>query len=218
MKTYRHVIAALITSVIGSVGLSIAVPAAASAASWDPVASDCHNGGVSGWSEYTWCWSKKKRINDNTPNIDIYAFRMTLSGNATSGEWMNRLWVEMDPRSTSPAMSWHSADPFKPDDAVESSGDCRNWTWTIGAAVGIVSGAYSESGSVCAKTIYTPKRYSEDGHHAAVLNKSNCWSAGVVKKVAASVLVRTGQGKVPLWDSSKHGMYVRNLQSGCSGY
>ena len=90
--------------------------------------SDCHNGGVSGASEYTWCWSKKKRVNDSTPNIDVFAFRMTLSGNAKPGWWLNKLWVEMDPRDTSPNQSWYSADPFKPDDAIESTSDCKGWS------------------------------------------------------------------------------------------
>jgi hypothetical protein len=106
----------------------VASTAPASAANWNLVDSDCHNGGVSGASEYTWCWSKKKRVNDSTPNIDVFAFRMTLSGNAKPGWWLNKLWVEMDPRDTSPNQSWYSADPFKPDDAIESTSDCKGWS------------------------------------------------------------------------------------------
>lgn len=215
---YRRRCAQLIASVAIVTGLVQGVPTVALAASWDPVSSDCHNGGVSGSSVYTWCWSKKKRINDNTPTSDVYAFRMTLAGNAVdSDDYLNRLWVEIDPRDSSPGMAWYSADPFKPDDAIESSSDCKTWTWSIGVSSGITA-AFSESGTVCARTIYTPKLYSERGHHAGVLNKSNCWGGGVVKKVAASVLVRTAQNRVPLWDTSKHGMYVRNTRDRCTDY
>jgi hypothetical protein len=70
---------------------------------------------------------------------------------------------------------------------------------------------------VCAKAVYTPKRYNEEGHHAGVYNKSNCWDADVVKKVAAGVLVKVNQGAVPLWDATKHGMGVRTSQDQCEG-
>ena len=190
---------------------------AAQAAGWNDAGGNCYNGGVSGNTSYLWCWDKKKRVNDSTPNIDVYAFHMSLSGEATSG-WLNRLWVEMDPRSTSPAQSWYSTNPRKPNQTYTTNTNCTDWTWTIGVDVG-VSAAYSESGTICSDKIeYEPVNNTEAGHHAGELWKSNCWGSGTTKRVTAAVLVKVAQGALPLWETDRHGMAQRTAQSNCTSY
>jgi hypothetical protein len=189
----------------------------AQAAGWKDVDGACHNGGVSGNTEYLWCWDKKKRVNDDTPNIDVFAFHMSLSGEATSGV-LNRLWVEMDPRSTSPTQSWYSTDPRKPNQSYTTNTNCKDWSWSIGYSAGITA-AYSESGTICSdKIVYEPVNNTEQGHHAGELWKSDCWGGGVTKRVTAAVLVKVAQGKVPLWDTSKHGMHQRTTRDTCRSY
>jgi hypothetical protein len=198
----------------------IAVPGfgtAAHAGEWRDVDNACHNGGVSGETEYLWCWDKKKRVLDSTPDYDVFAFHMSLSGEAVDG-WLNRLWVEMEPRDTSPTQSWYSTNPKRPNQTYTTDTGCTNWSWELGAGSGIAA-AYGESGTICSDRIeYEPVNRSAAGHHAGELWKSNCWASGTTKRVTAAVLVRVAPGKVPTWSAAKHGMHQRRIQATCEAY
>lgn len=188
-------------------------PAPAQAADWEDVGSNCYDDGVEGWTFYTWCWGKKKRLNDGSSTKDIYAFKMTSSGNSTDGKYLDKLWVEPDPRDTSPAMEWQGTDPFKPDQTYSTDTACLDWTLTIGG--GPVPAAFSVGGRVCDTESFGPKLYAEDGHHAGVWNDSNCVAAGTVRKVSSLVLVRVNQGKVPLWSSDLRGANAYSSRDSC---
>ena len=191
----------------------LALPAPAQAADWDLVDSACHDDGTEGWTFYTWCWGKKKRLNDGNGDKDIYAFKMTSSGNSTDGKYLDRLWVEPDPRETSPNMVWHGTDPFKPDHTISTNTNCVGWEMTIGG--GPVPAAFSVNGQVCDTESFGPKLYAEDGHHAGVWNDSNCVPSGTVRKVTSLVLVRVNQGKLPLWSSERRGADAYSSRESC---
>ena len=190
------------------------MPTVAHAAEWTMVDSDCHSDGVEGWTLYNWCWAKKKRLNDGSGSKDIYAFKMTSSGQSTNGKYLDKLWVEPEPRDTSPAQEWQGADPWAPDQTYQTSHDCVNWNITIGG--GPVPAAFSVGGNVCETETFGPKLYRDDpGHHAAIWSDSNCVSSGVVRKVSALVLVRVNQGALPLWSSTKRGANAFTDRSSC---
>ena len=188
---------------------SLAPSTSARGRDWIEIKSDCKSGGVSNWSKYTRCWAKKKRNRDRAPRRDFYTFRMTISGNATDGKYMSRLWVEPDPGSRSPRMAWAGADPFKPDATVTSEGDnCVTSTWTIGVGVaGAGQIAFSSSTQECQHEYFGPQLYSEPGHHAGIwwADEGNRAPAGVVKKAVAMVAVRTREGKQPNWATDRYG-------------
>jgi hypothetical protein len=176
---------------------------------WILINSDCKSGGVSGWSKYTRCWAKKQRNRDRDRRLDYYTFRMTISGNATDGKYMSKLWVEPNPGSRSPRMRWAGADPFQPDETVTTeNNDCTTTTWSIGITVArAVTASFSSSTQQCDKEHFGPKLYSEQGHHAGIwwAEEGNRAPAGVVKKAVAMVAVRTRQGKQPNWSTDRYG-------------
>ncbi len=187
----------------------------ASAGEWIQINSDCDSGGVSGWSKYTRCWAKKKRNKDRDRRRDYYTLRMTISGNATSGNYLARLWVEPYPGAESPRMQWTGADPFAPDRTVTSSRDCRSTTWTIGAGVaGAVNVSFSSTTEECKHESFGPKLYSQDGHHAGIwyAPKGSRAPSGVVKKAVVMVAVRTRQGNQPNWATDRYGAWAYSTQ------
>lgn len=206
-------------AVVAGVAL-FALPAPASAASWQDAgspSSDCYNEGVEGWSFYRFCWAKKKRVNDNTPTKDVFAFRTSISGYATNGKYLAKLWTEPMPRSSSPAMSWEGVDSYKPDTSTSTSTNCKSWSWSVGVSY-VVEAAFTQTSEICDQEKYYPKFYDADGHHAGVWSVTgSCIPAGSgnTRKAAVGMVVRVGQGKVPLWDSARRGANAYSSSSSC---
>jgi hypothetical protein len=189
--------------------LALGAPSASGTGTWQTLSGSaggaCHSGGVSGWSAYTWCWGKQKLTKDGDSSRDNFSWRMTLSGNATNGKHIKRLWVEPFPRSGSPAQHWRGTDPFMPDHTVNVQTNCSTTTTSVGG--GDIPFTYSTSQQTCDQESFGPKLYTDPGHHAGIWSTNNYCNVGTsqVRKVYATMTVWVAQGKVPLWDSTHHG-------------
>lgn len=188
----------------------------AEASSWKTLNGGCSYGGVDGWSTYLMCYTRKKRVNDHTPRKDVYSFDMTLSGSATNGKYLAKLWVEPYPSGSSAPQSWDGAQPYKPIASTETTGSCKGWSWTIGVEAGLQA-SYSESGQVCNSEAYDPKMYKNDpGHWAAIWSASgSCLPSGRVRYVAAAVDVHVRQGGAAHWATDHDGARAYSDQGSC---
>lgn len=215
MKRMLSVIAPVVLTA-GVVATCFGAPASAvvQSAVWQTLPGGdggaCHTGGVSGSSTYTWCWGKQHLLNDGSPTRDMYSFRVTLSGSATHGHHIEKLWVEPRPRAGSPVQHWQGTDPFKPDQTVSSSHACVTTSQSVGG--GSVPLTFGTSQQTCKNEVFGPKLYATAGHHAGVWSTDAVCSmpTSEVRKVYATVTVWVASGKVPLWDTTLHGMYVRS--------
>lgn len=214
MRTWRTVSPVLAVA-SAAVTVSLAwMPAASATGKWQTLPGNnggaCHSGGVSGWSIYTWCWGKKKLARDGQPRRDLYAWRMTLSGNATNGKHLQKLWVEPFPRPSSPTQHWSGTDPFKPDHTVNAQSNCVTTTTQVGGGEEVPF-TFSTSQQTCDNESFGPKLYDQPGHHAGVWSTDDYCHIGTsqVRKVYATMTVWVAEGKVPLWDSTHHGADAR---------
>lgn len=199
----------LVAGLAGLPAVLLALPATSAEAAdpdWVKAAEpQCYSGGVDGWSLYTWCWGKRVLKYDGNPDRDYYSFRMTSSGQSTDGKNLQRLWVEMDPRDSSPNMWWEGTRAWAPRETVKIAESCKQVTSSV-AGTGKFPATYSTSSTVCSDEQFGPKLYTEQGHHAGIWKENGvCVGDDEVRFVYATVFVRVNQGKVPLWSSDRHG-------------